>query len=64
MNRTADPVQAPVHTTHSLAFFDDKGMVSTNYVPRGKTVNAKFLTKALHMFMNQKSPNMQEHDRY
>jgi hypothetical protein len=31
VNRTADPFLAPVHATHSLAFFGNKGMVFTNY---------------------------------
>jgi hypothetical protein len=34
-----------------MAFFDNKGRVYTNYVPRGKTLHANYFIKALHMFM-------------
>jgi hypothetical protein len=29
-------------------FFDNKGMVYTNHIPSGKTVNTDYITKALH----------------
>jgi hypothetical protein len=61
MNGTADPVQAAVLATESLTFFDQKGMVFTNYVPKGKTVNANSFIKALYMFMKvvkEKRPEM------
>ena len=34
-----------------LAFFDSQGMVYTNYVPRGSTVNAKYIIRALGTFL-------------
>jgi hypothetical protein len=30
-----------------LVFFDAKGVICTNYVPKGKTVNAEYIKKAL-----------------
>jgi hypothetical protein len=41
------PVNAHVHATRSkqmvLVFFNTKGMIYTNYIPKGKTVNAKYI---------------------
>ncbi len=34
-----------------MAFFDSQGMVYTNYVPRGKTVNADYVIVALRKFL-------------
>jgi hypothetical protein len=38
------PVKAKIHASRTkqmvMAFFDSQGMVYTNYVPRGKTMNA------------------------
>ena len=34
-----------------LAFFDSKGLIYTNYVPRGTTVNADYIVGALGSFM-------------
>jgi hypothetical protein len=34
-----------------LAFFDNEGLISTNYVPRGKTVNANYIVEALSRFL-------------
>ncbi len=34
-----------------LAFFDNKGLIYTNYVPRGTTVNANYIVEALGNFM-------------
>ena len=34
-----------------IAFFDVQGMVYTNYVPRGKTVNAAFILESLRRFL-------------
>jgi hypothetical protein len=48
---TGGPVKAPVNATWHMDFFDNKGRVYTNYAPRGKTVNANCLIKALHVFM-------------
>jgi hypothetical protein len=61
MSGTADPVQAAVYATKSLAFIDNMGMVFSNYVPRGKTVNANCTIKALHKFekdFKEKEPKM------
>jgi hypothetical protein len=48
------PIKAKVHANRSkqmvLAFFDNKGLIYTNYVPRGKTVNANYLVEALSRF--------------
>ncbi len=49
------PIKAKVHTTRAkqmvLAFFDSKGLIYTNYVPRGTTVNAKYIVEALGNFI-------------
>jgi hypothetical protein len=37
--------------TMVLAFFDSQGMVCTNYVPRGDTVNVKYIIRALGTFL-------------
>jgi hypothetical protein len=34
-----------------LAFFDNKGVIYTNYVPRGATVNRDYIIKALKSFL-------------
>ncbi len=34
-----------------MAFFDSQWMVYTNYVPRGKTINAKYVIGALRRFL-------------
>jgi hypothetical protein len=34
-----------------LAFFDNKGLIYTNYVPRGTTVNANCIVEALGNLM-------------
>jgi hypothetical protein len=44
-----------------LAFFDSKGLIYTNYAPRGTTVNAKYIVDALCKFLKvlkQKRPEM------
>ncbi len=52
---TPDPVKARVHAfrtkTMMLAFFDSQGMVYMNYVPRGSTVSAKYIIRALGTFL-------------
>jgi hypothetical protein len=61
MNGTTDPVQALVHASERMAFIDNMGMVFTNYVPRGETVNANGVIKALHKFekvFKEKWPEM------
>jgi histone-lysine N-methyltransferase SETMAR len=49
------PVKAKVSATRAkqmvLAFFDDQGMVYTNYVPRGVSVNAAYIVDALRRFL-------------
>jgi histone-lysine N-methyltransferase SETMAR len=35
----------------ALAFFDSKGLIYTNYMPRGTIVNAKYIVEALSNFM-------------
>jgi histone-lysine N-methyltransferase SETMAR len=59
------PVKAKVHATRTkqmvLAFFDSKGLISTNYVPRGSTVNANYIVEALGSFLKilrKKRPQM------
>jgi alkyl sulfatase BDS1-like metallo-beta-lactamase superfamily hydrolase len=48
-------VKAKVHATRTkqmvLAFFDSKGQIYTNYVPRGTTVNANYIVEALGTFV-------------
>jgi hypothetical protein len=42
-----------------LAFFDSKGLIYRNYVPRGTTVNSKYIVEALGKFLKvfkQKRP--------
>jgi hypothetical protein len=34
-----------------LVFFDAKGVIYTNYVPKGETVNAEYIKKALARFL-------------
>jgi hypothetical protein len=52
---TPGPIKAKVHATgikHMvLAFFDNKGLIYTNYVPQGNTVYAKYITEALGEFL-------------
>jgi histone-lysine N-methyltransferase SETMAR len=49
------PIKARVHATRTkqmvLVFFDAKGVIYTNYVPRGKTVNASYIKEALRRFL-------------
>jgi histone-lysine N-methyltransferase SETMAR len=48
------PIKAEFHATRAkqmvLAFFDAKGLIYTNYVPRGTTVNARYIVEALGSF--------------
>ena len=52
---TPGPIKAKVHATLTkqivIAFFDTQWMVYTNYVPRGKTINAAFILESLQRFM-------------
>jgi hypothetical protein len=49
------PRKAKVHVTRTkkmvLVFFDAKGVIYMNYVPKGKTVNAEYIKKALARFL-------------
>jgi histone-lysine N-methyltransferase SETMAR len=49
------PIKAKVHATRTkqmvLAFFNAKGLIYTNYVPKGATVNANYIVKALGIFL-------------
>jgi histone-lysine N-methyltransferase SETMAR len=49
------PIKAKVHATRAkqmvLAFFDAKGLIYTNYVPKGTTVNANYIVEALGTFL-------------
>ncbi len=52
---TPGPVKARVHASRTktmvLAFFDSQGMGYTNYIPRGSTVNTKYIIRALGTFL-------------
>jgi histone-lysine N-methyltransferase SETMAR len=59
------PIKAKVHATRKkqmvLAFFDSKGLIYTNFVPRGRTVNAAYIIEALARFLKalkEKRPTM------
>jgi histone-lysine N-methyltransferase SETMAR len=49
------PLKARVHASRTkqmvLVFFDAKGVIYTNYVPRGESVNASYIKKALARFL-------------
>jgi hypothetical protein len=34
-----------------LAFFDNEGLIYTNYIPKGQTVNANYVVEALSKFL-------------
>jgi histone-lysine N-methyltransferase SETMAR len=59
------PVKAKVHASRSkqmvLVFFDSKGVIYTNYVPRGTSVSANYILEALGRFLvhfRKKRPDM------
>jgi len=59
-------VKARVHASRSkqmvLAFFDAKGIIYTNIVPRGEKVNADYMVKTLRRFLvvfKKKRPNLE-----
>ena len=61
------PIKARFHASQTkqmvLAFFDTKGLIYSNIVPRGSTVNAAYIMKALATFMKylkKKRPQMVE----
>jgi histone-lysine N-methyltransferase SETMAR len=49
------PIKAKKHATRKkqmvLAFFDSKGFIYTNFVPRGRTVNSAYIIEALDRFL-------------
>jgi hypothetical protein len=49
------PIKAKVQASRTkqmlLAFFDNKGLIYTHIIPRGSTVNAKYIVKVLDVFM-------------
>ncbi len=49
------PIKARVHATRSkqmvLMFFDANGVIYTNYVPKGETVNAEYIKKSVARFL-------------
>ena len=49
------PIKARVHASRQkqmlLAYFDAKGVIYTDYVPRGKTVNSKYIIESLRRFL-------------
>ena len=49
------PIKARVHASRQkqmlLAYFDAKGVIYTDYVPKGKTVNAKYIIESLRRFL-------------
>jgi hypothetical protein len=58
-------IKAKVHATRNkqmvLVFFDNEGLIYTNYVPKGQTVNANYIVDALSKFLatfKKKRPNM------
>ncbi len=63
------PIKAKVHASRSkqmvLAFFDSKGLIYTNYVPKGSTVTASYIVEALGKFpkvFRQKRPEIAARD--
>ncbi len=57
--------KAKVHATRKkqmvLAFFNSKGLIYTNFVPRGRTVNSAYIIEALTRFLKalkEKRPTM------
>jgi hypothetical protein len=54
---TPGPVKARFHATRTktmvLAFFDSKGMIYNNYVPKAQTVNKEYVIKALQEFLRK-----------
>jgi histone-lysine N-methyltransferase SETMAR len=59
------PIKAKVHASRTkqmlLAFFDSKGLIYTHIVPRGSTINADYILKAMDKFMahlKKKRPEM------
>jgi hypothetical protein len=50
-----------------LVFFDAKGVIYMNYVPKGETVNAEYIKKSVARFLKifrKKRPVMSSQDRW
>jgi hypothetical protein len=49
------PIKERVHASRMkqmlLAFFDSKGLINTHIVPRGASINANYIIKALGKFL-------------
>ncbi len=65
MKGSPGPIKAKVQATRKkqmvLAFFDSKGLIDTNFVPRGRTVNSPYIIEALARFLKalkEKRPTM------
>ncbi len=63
------PIKARVHASRTkqmvLVFFDAKGVIYTNYVPKGETVNASYIRSAVARFLKvfkEKRPIMSSQD--
>jgi [histone H3]-lysine36 N-dimethyltransferase SETMAR len=63
------PIKARVHATRSkqmvLVFFDSQGVIYTDYVPKGDSVNSQYIIEALSRFLKifkQKRPNTASQD--
>lgn len=61
------PIKARVHASRTkhmvLTFFDAEGLIYTNIVPKGESVNAAYIVKALTRFLvnlRQKRPQLAE----
>jgi len=63
------PIKAQVHASRQkqmvLAYFDADGMIYSDFVPRGKSVNANFIVESLRRFLKiykKKRPNKASQD--
>jgi histone-lysine N-methyltransferase SETMAR len=68
-NGKPGPIKAKVVASRTkqmvLVFFDDKGMIYTNHVPRGATMNKDYIIGALKKFLKalrQKRPDLSPGD--
>jgi hypothetical protein len=59
------PIKAKVHASRTkqmlLAFFTSKGLIYTHIIPRGSTINANYILKAMGKFLvhlKKKRPEM------
>jgi histone-lysine N-methyltransferase SETMAR len=63
------PIKARVHASRTkqmvLVFFDAKGVIYTNYAPKGETINASYIRSAASRFLKvfkEKQPIMSSQD--